>query len=389
MERIKRSRIYAALLCVLAVCTLTACAGNNVSATAGSKTDAHTEIEGLEWQERADLSYAEGFVIEKYAEGFRLITISDDAQYLIVPEGRKAPQGLKNDICVINQPVSDIYMAATAVMDMFRSLDALETIAFSGADADGWYIEEAKQAVESGAMLYAGKYSAPDYEMLLSGNCPLAIENTMILHTPEVKEQLEKLGITVLVDYASTESHPLGRIEWVKLYGTLLGKEAEAEQIFDAQVKTYAEIEQQMQKSDQSVVIFYLTENGAASVRSPSDYMVKMIAAAGGNYVFDDLETDGKKTTSMTIQMETFYARAKSADYLLYNNSIGGEYENLEALLKKEPLLADFDAVKENHVWCVPKSLYQESMSTGRLITDLYAILNEETPQTTYLYHLE
>ena len=91
------------------------------------------------------------------------------------------------------------------------------------------------------------------------------------------------------MDYASNESHPLGRIEWVKLYGTLLGKEAEAERLFDAQVKTYAEIEQQMQKSDQSVVIFYLTENGSASVRSPSDYMVKMIAAAGGNYVFDDL----------------------------------------------------------------------------------------------------
>lgn len=389
MERIKRSRIYAVLLCVLTVCTLTACEGNSTSATARSKTQEHTEIEGLEWQERADLSYAEGFVIEKYAEGFRLITVSEDAQYLIVPEGGEAPQGLKNDIRVINQPVSDIYLAATAVMDMFRSLDALDTIAFSGADAKGWYIAEAKQAVESGSMRYAGKYSAPDYEMLLSDNCSLAIENTMILHTPEVKEQLEQLGITVLVDSASNESHPLGRIEWVKFYGTLLGKEAEAERIFDEQVKTFTEIEQQVQKSGQSVVIFYLTENGAASVRSPSDYMVKMIETAGGNYIFDDLETDGQKSTSMTIQMETFYTRAKSVDYLIYNNSIGGEYENLEALLKKEPLLADFDAVKENHVWCVPKSLYQESMSTGELITDLYAILNEETPQTTYLYHLE
>ena len=228
MERIKRSRIYAVLLCVLTVCTLTACEGNSTSATARSKTQEHTEIEGLEWQERADLSYAEGFVIEKYAEGFRLITVSEDAQYLIVPEGGEAPQGLKNDIRVINQPVSDIYLAATAVMDMFRSLDALDTIAFSGADAKGWYIAEAKQAVESGAMRYAGKYSAPDYEMLLSDNCSLAIENTMILHTPEVKEQLEQLGITVLVDSASNESHPLGRIEWVKLYCKLLGKEAEA-----------------------------------------------------------------------------------------------------------------------------------------------------------------
>ncbi len=389
MERIKRSKIYAALLCVFAVCALTACTENKTSVTAESSKDAHTEIEGLEWQGYADLSYAEGFTIETYKNDYRLITISGDAQYLIVPENGEAPQDLKNDITVINQPVSDIYMAATGTMDMFRSLDALDTITLSGADADGWYIEEAKQAVESGMMLYAGKYSAPDYELILSKNCPLAIENTMILHTPEVKEQLEQLGVTVLVDYASNESHPLGRIEWIKLYGTLLGKEEEARQIFAAQAKTYTEIEEQVQKSDKTVVIFYLTENGAASVRSPSDYMVKVIASAGGTYVFDDLETDGKKSSSMTIQMETFYARAKSADYLIYNSSIGGECENLEALLKKEALLADFDAVKENHVWCAPKSLYQESMSTGALITDIYAILNEETPQTTYLYRLE
>lgn len=389
MERIKRNRIYAVLMCVFAVCVLTACAENNTCVTTESKTDVSTEIEGLEWQEHMDLSYAEGFAIEKYAGGFRLITVSENARYLIVPEGSAAPQGLKDDICVINQPVSNIYLAATAAMDMFRSLNALDTITLSGTDADGWYIDEAKQAVASGAMLYAGKYSAPDYELILSQDCSLAIENTMILHTPEVKEQLEKLGITVLVDYASNESHPLGRIEWVKLYGTLLGREEEAQQIFDAQVKTYTEIEKQVKKSDKTIVIFYLTENGAASVRSPSDYMVKIITSAGGNYVFEDLETDGKKTSSMTIQMETFYARAKSADYLIYNSSIGGECENLEALLKKEALLADFDAVKENHVWCAPKSLYQESMSTGQLITDIYAILNEETPQTTYLYHLE
>lgn len=388
MVRVEKNKRYALCAGVLTACILTACAGDNASMTAET-TAPHTQIAGLEWQGYVDLSYAEGFTIEAYKDDYRLITISGDAQYLIVPENGEAPQDLKNDITVINQPVSDIYMAATGTMDMFRSLDALDTITLSGADADGWYIEEAKQAVESGAMLYAGKYSAPDYELILSKNCPLAIENTMILHTPEVKEQLEQLGVAVLVDYASNESHPLGRIEWVKLYGTLLGKEAQAQQIFDAQAKTYTEIEQQVQKSGKSVVIFYLTENGAASVRSPSDYMVKIVASAGGTYVFDDLETDGKKSTSMTIQMETFYARAKSADYLIYNSSIGGEYENLEALLKKEALLADFDAVKENHVWCAPKSLYQESMSTGKLITDIYAVLNEETPQTTYLYHLE
>lgn len=45
----------------------------------------------------------------------------------------------------------------------------------------------------------------------------------MILHTPEVKEQLEHFGIPVLVERSSYESDPLARMEWIKLYGILLG----------------------------------------------------------------------------------------------------------------------------------------------------------------------
>ena len=73
--------------------------------------------------------------------------------------------------------------------------------------------------MEDGRMLYAGKYNAPDYERILSGSCDLAVESTMIYHSPEVKEQLERLGIPVLVERSSYERHPLGRMEWLKLYG--------------------------------------------------------------------------------------------------------------------------------------------------------------------------
>lgn len=51
-----------------------------------------------------------------------------------------------------------------------------------------------------------------NYETIVSSSCELAVESTMIYHTPEVKEQLERLGIPVLVERSSYESHPLG--EW-------------------------------------------------------------------------------------------------------------------------------------------------------------------------------
>ena len=123
-------------------------------------------------------------------------------------------------------------------------------------------------AMESGSLTYAGKYSAPDYELLLNSGCDLAIENTMINHNPEVKEKLEELGIPVLVEMSSYESHPLGRLEWIKLFGVLLGKEDEAAGFFDAQVKEIEPILKAADTADEkadakSVAICAVTSNGS------------------------------------------------------------------------------------------------------------------------------
>ena len=64
-------------------------------------------------------------------------------------------------------------------------------------------IDEIKKYIDSGEILYGGKYSTPDYEMILENNCDIAIESTMIFHTPKVKEELEDFGIPVMVERLS------------------------------------------------------------------------------------------------------------------------------------------------------------------------------------------
>ena len=70
----------------------------------------------------------------------------------------------------------------------------------TGTKAEGWYIENAKKAVEDGRIVYVGKYDEPDYELIMTKNCELAVESAMISYAPEVKEKLEELGIPVLVN---------------------------------------------------------------------------------------------------------------------------------------------------------------------------------------------
>lgn len=337
-----------------------------------------------------ELDYAEEFTVDYYDGGYALITISDGSRFLVVPKEAEIPAHLEADIVILKQPVTNIYLVASAVMDMFVSMDAVERIRLSGTKEDGWYIEEAKEAMASGEISYAGKYNMPDYEKILDENCGLAIESTMILHSPEVKENLENFGIPVLIDRSSYETHPLGRTEWVKLYGVLLGKEQEAEAAF-AQQKAVLETIAGKETQEKTVAFFFITSNGMVSVRKSGDYVPKMIELAGGKYVFSNLGDD-TASSSVNMQMEEFYAAAKDADYLVYNSTIDGGVLSKEELLQKSPLLEDFKAFAEGNVFCTTQNLYQESMQSGTFILDMHQMLTEEEREDEtfrYLFRLE
>ena len=189
-------------------------------------------LKGLTYDHSMELQYADQFTVDYYEEGYVLVSVADSGRFLLVPENGKAPEDPGEDITVIHKPLKNIYLVATSAMDLFCALDSLDRISLSGTDASGWYMEAAKEALEDGSIAFAGKYSAPDYELILDKGCDLAIESTMIYHTPEVKEKLEQFGIPVLVERSSYESHPLGRTEWIKLYAALLDKEEMAEELF-------------------------------------------------------------------------------------------------------------------------------------------------------------
>lgn len=338
-----------------------------------------------------ETEYAQNFAIDYYEDGYILLTVADGSRFLVVPENTATPKELAEDIVVLERPVENLYLVASAVMDMFRELDALDSIRFSGQKADGWYIEEAVTAMEEGDILYAGKYSMPDYELILSEGCSLAIENTMIFHSPEVVEKLESFGIPVLVDYSSYEPHPLGRVEWIRFYGALLGKEEAAGEAFQAQAEVLERIAAE-EGSDQTVAFFYITSNGAVNVRSSSDYVPKMIELAGGRYIFGDLGEENGKKSSVTMQMEEFYKTAIEADYIIYNSTIDGEIVSVEELLAKSEVLKDFRAVQEGNVFCTTNDLYQQSMSIGVMIEDIHNMLTgdaDRQKEMKYIYPLQ
>lgn len=317
-----------------------------------------------------------------------LTTAMDGKRFLVVPENGEVPKGLDKEITVLKCPVQDIYLVASSAMDMFDSLDGLGAITFSGQKEDGWYIEAARKAMADGDIVYAGKYNKPDYELIVSKGCSLAVENMMITHSPEVIEKLEESGIPVMTECSSYESHPLGRVEWVRFYGALLGKEKKAEQIFEKQKKILEKVTAD-KKTDKTAAFFFITSNGLVQVRQPADYIPKVIELAGGSYIFRDLEVPETKRSTLNMQVEEFYAGAKDADFLIYNSSIDGGISSVEELLDKCAPLADFKAVREGNVWCTANDMYQQSLSIGYLMEDIHGMLRGKEDDMHYLFRLK
>lgn len=373
----RRLFIWALVLALL----LTGCAG---AQTVETRSDWAPE-------RSMELQFATQFQVDYYSGGYKLISLADGSKFLVVPEGCAVPESAPKDAVPLYQPLEHLYLAATSAMCLFDALSRLDAIALSGSRAESWYIDNARKAMEDGKILYAGKYSEPDYEMLLSCHCPLAVESMMIGHASDVKQKLEELGIAVLTDQSSMEEHPLGRTEWIKLYAALLNEEDQAEELFREQV-AYLNEALKAESTGKTVAFFHISSSGYVVARKSGDYVTKMLELAGGQYVFRDLGDRETKTSTVNIEMEQFFATAKDADYIIYNSTIGGELHSMEKLLEKSPLLAQFRAVQNGNVWCTGKNMYQETTQLGQMIQSFQKIFSGEADNLTelpFLYRLE
>lgn len=427
-------------------------AENGHSGTVGESSvhwSAAPEIDGLRFISSEKNDVAEYFRLSVYEDAsgakYQLLeTAGGLHRYLIAPadaqvsdrksdhftarasEANSANKEKKGDaleLTVLQQPLTTTYVAASAVMAPLCDLGAVSQIRFSGLREEGWYVDEARTAMEKGSMLFAGKYSEPDYETLLREGCDLALESTMIYRSPEVIEKLSALGIPVYIDYSSYEPHVLGRLEWIRVYGALFGHEEKAQQWYaserdriraiqkDAETSS-GEASQSGKSTEKSetktsrnskneassigsssgsagtdttadlrptVVYFYVNSSGQIQVRQPHDYIPELLELAGARYLAPDMSSlGGSRKSNVTVSLEDFYSSCRDADYLIYSATLDRPLSSIQELLGKNALFADFKAVKEGHVYTTDKDFYQLSDRMADFAEDVHRMLQDQ-----------
>lgn len=327
-----------------------------------------------------ELAYATRFTLSRYVGGYSMFSIPeiDERKYLIVPEGKAVPENLPDHTVILKQPVERICFASGSMASLAEVIGALDRITTVAIDIDGWSLDAVAERMKSGEILYSGSYKEPDYEMLLGEGIQLEIDSTMLVGYPEVGKKYDELGIPYFIEDSSKETHPLGRMEWVKLLGAILGRDEAAKNWFEQQTAKINALET-MEKSGKTAALFYIGEKGVY-VRNSGDYIAMMLELAGGEYVCKDMNPEQGGNTKMDF--EEFYMRCRDADYLFWI-VLACPHSTLEELVDSNELFADFKAVQEGNVYSSRRGFAQRTADLADVVTEMHAILENSGMKET------
>jgi len=321
------------------------------------------------------LQYATQFTLTHYQGGYKMFTIPEvmgEKEYLIVPEGKPVPEEVSENTVVLQQPINKIASAVNAGISLIDRIDGLDNIVAVATKYEDWHLENVAEKMESGEIQYMGSYSEPDFELLMELETQVEFDSAMILNKPEIMEKYEELGIPCIVDNSSKEEHLLGRIEWIKLYGAMMGLSKEAEVYFQEQVEKVNGVSGQ-EKTGKTAVMYYKSKD-TYYVRNAGDYIVSILTMAGGETVVP--EVGAGKSGSTKMNAEEFYAACKDADYI-FQVVFECPYSTLSEMVEQDEIFADFKAVKEGNVYTTIPGFSQSSAVLPDVVVEINRVLQD------------
>ena len=332
--------------------------------------------------------YAEGFEVQ-YVEGGCLVTIQDPQkekgkgeiyQYAFV---RDKEAFAKNNV-VQSVPIKNIICMTSLQLSNFIKLDELDHVV-GITSTRHLFNEEVKRRLKEKKIRKIGIEGNFDNEVIISMNPDL------ILISPFKRggyDALKEVGIPLIPHLGYKENSPLGQAEWIKFIGLLIGEEEKANVIFDSIKAEYNTLKQLTAKIEKKPVVFSgELRGGNWYAVGGRNFLAQLFRDAGADYFLkDDPNTGG-----VTLDFETVYSRAESADYWRILNSHNGTF-TYDALKAQDSRYADFRAFKDKGViYCnLKEKPYYENVPTHPevLLKDLIKVFHPELlPEYTPVFY--
>ena len=262
-------------------------------------------------------------------------------RYVLVPRDSTLPGNLPEGT-VVRTPIERALVYSAVHTAIMRELNAIEAVK-GVVDVQFFTDPDIVEDVRGGRLTDCGSSMAPTIERVIDMS-PDAI--MLSPYQDATYGQITKLNIPIIECADYMETTPLGRAEWVKFYGELTGRRAEADSLFNAVATRYDEIKEASQSAGakRPMVLTEMVIQGVWNVPGGDSYMARLIADAGGDYPWADDKSKG----SLNLDFNQVLAKAHQADVWL----IKSFYIHSLADLKGANALNDrFDAFAAGHVY--------------------------------------
>jgi len=292
--------------------------------------------------------YAKGYVVKHLPGNVRLVDIHDPQKessntfhYALVPKGTK-PAGIPSDYTVIETPVQHVICMTSLQLSNFIRLGACSCVA-GITSTRHLFNEEMKERLKSGKTAKIGIEGNFDSEVIMSVN------PDVIFISPFKRggyDAMRETGIPLVPHLGYKEMTPLGQAEWIKFIGMFIGRETEANKAFAAIEKRYIELKQLAAGVKKRPVVFSgEIRGGNWYAVGGKSFLAELFRDAGADYFLKDDPRSG----GVTLDFETVYSQAESADFWRIVNSYDGKF-SYDALKSLDPRYADFRAFREKKV---------------------------------------
>jgi len=298
--------------------------------------------------EEIPLDYAEGFKVFQ-GEGFKFIEVSkafpgshEPFRYLIIEEKEiDTPQG--NFDAVITLPIEKVILTSTTHVPHLDYLGQSELlVGFPNLDLIS--SKKVRDLIAQNSVMDLGRGAQTNFELAVD----LEPDWIMISTLGDDLRSLDlfkKAGIPAPINGEYMEQHPLGRAEWIKFTGALLGGWEKADSIFEEIKSAYLNAAEQVHArgNNEPTVISGVMYNDIWYAPGADSWGAQLLKAAGGDYVFKGHPGTG----SLQLSYEYVLDKAQNASIWIG----AADHKNLFEMGQADPRYKYFEAFQDGQVY--------------------------------------
>lgn len=327
----------------------------------------------------------------RYATCFKLVQRADYTELQILNAGKvekkyallkkKQSPVLATDVVPLQIPLKSIVVLSGTHVGMLSKLNLQDRIV-GVSNRNYIYNSVVKKRIESNQVLEFDNFSTLNPERVLKTKTKVLFQTGFDGNTQVLQEKLSKLGIQCIPNYDWSEHHPLGKAEWIKVFGYLFGKEKEAGAYFDQVEKQYLElVKLAKMQTDQPTVFSGMIYGDVWYMPAGQSFGAQFFKDAGADYCEKNLPGTG----SASYSFEQVFTKNQHAKIWM----------NVEVATKKQMLQANpnyryFEAFKSGNLYSYAHQMNKfwenSAIEPHHVLSDMIQIFHAGKVEPTAMY---